>query len=105
MTLRARLIITFTLLVVVVIALLGWVAVRSTRRVLIDQIEDRLRTASRADIFPSLGGDQEPVGRTLAVVILDAQGDVIRALPSGLPGRFDPLPDTSVLGELPLRGG
>lgn len=105
MTLRAKLILAFTALVLVVVALLGVVAVRSTRLVLLNQIEDRLRTASAADVFPALGGDQQPIGRTLAVVILDQNGEVQRSLPSGFPGRFDPLPDTSGLDDVPLRRG
>lgn len=105
MTLRAKLILAFTALVLVVVALLGVVAVRSTRLVLLNQIEDRLRTASAADVFPALGGDQQPIGRTLAVVILDQNGEVRRSLPSGFPGRFDPLPDTSGLDDVPLRRG
>jgi len=104
-TLRTKLILAFTGLVLVVIALVGVVAVRSTRRVLLNQIEDRLRTASAADVFPALGGDQQPVGRSLAIVILDPDGEVQRSFPSGLPGRFDPLPDTSGLEEVPLRRG
>jgi two-component system OmpR family sensor kinase len=104
-TLRARLILTVTLVVVVVITLLGVVAIRSTRRVLIDQIEDRIRTASRADVFPALGREQSPVGRALAVVILDPAGNVTRSLPSGLPGRLDPLPDTSGLDQPARRSG
>lgn len=105
MTLRAKLILAFTALVLAVVALLGVVAVRSTRLVLLNQIEDRLRTASAADVFPALGGDQQPIGRTLAVVILDQNGEVRRSLPSGFPGRFDPLPDTSGLDDVPLRRG
>lgn len=105
MTLRAKLTLAFTALVLVVVALLGVVALRSTRGVLLNQIEDRLRTASAADVFPALGGDQQPIGRTLAVVILDEDGQVQRSSPSGFPGRFDPLPDTSGLGDVPVRRG
>lgn len=105
MTLRARLITSFAVLMLVVIALVGAVAIRSTRRVLIDQIEDRIRTASAADMLPNLGRDQPPVGRTLAIVILDRSGGMVRSLPSGLPGRFDPLPDTSLMDDLPVQPG
>ncbi len=105
MTLRTKLILAFTGLVLIVVSLLGVVAVRSTRRVLLNQIEDRLLTASGADVFPELDRDQQPVGRTLAIVILDADGVVLRSFPSGLPGRFDPLPDTSGLDDIPLRRG
>ena len=105
MTLRTKLILAFTGLMLVVIALVGVVAVRSTRRVLLNQIEDRLFNASAADVFPALGGDQQPVGRSLAIVILDRDGNVERALPSGLPGRFDPLPNTTGLDDIPSRRG
>lgn len=105
MKLRTKLILAFTALVLVVVALLGVVAVRSTRQVLLNQIEDRLRTASAADVFPALGRDQQPVGRSLAVVILDQDGSVERSFPSGFPGRLDPLPDTSDIADLPGRRG
>ena len=105
MTLRTKLILAFTGLVLVVIALVGVVAVRSTRRVLLNQIEDRLFNASATDVFPALGGDQQPVGRSLAIVILDRKGEVLRSFPSGLPGRFDPLPDTSSLDEIAPQTG
>jgi two-component system OmpR family sensor kinase len=105
MTLRTKLILAFTGLVLIVISLVGVVAVRSTRRVLLNQIEDRLLTASATDVFPALGRDQQPVGRTLAVVILGSNGEVLRSFPSGLPGRFDPLPDASGIDDIPLRRG
>ncbi len=104
MTLRARLIVAFTVLVLVVITLVGVVAIRSTRRVMIDQIEDRIRSASRQDIFPVLGQGQA-AGRTLALVILDSNGNVLRTFPSGLPGQLDPLPATGDLGVVPLGVG
>ena len=105
MSLRARLIGAFVALVLAVIALVGIVAFRSTRAVLMLQIEEQLATASSSDIFPALGRESEPVGRRLAVVILDENGRVTRSLPSGFPGRFDPLPDTSQAEEATIRGG
>ncbi|HKX76507.1 MAG TPA: ATP-binding protein [Acidimicrobiia bacterium] len=104
MSLRARLILAFTVLVLMVIALVGAVAIRSTRGVLIDQIEDRIRTASREDIFPALGRGGGGA-RTLAVVILNADGEITRSLPSGFPGQFDPLPDTNGLEVVQLGPG
>ena len=44
MTLRARLIIAFTLLLLAVVAVVGFIAVRSTRRVLLTQIDQRITT-------------------------------------------------------------
>jgi two-component system, OmpR family, sensor kinase len=104
-TLRARLIIAFTVLVLVVIALVGAVAIRSTRAVLIDQIEDRIRTASVSDIFPAIEQDQGQAGRTLAVLVFNPGGELVRSLPSGLPGRLDPLPDLGRLSDLPVPFG
>ncbi|HEX9762644.1 MAG TPA: ATP-binding protein [Acidimicrobiia bacterium] len=105
MTLRARLITAFTVLVLVVIALVGALAIRSTRAVLIDQIEDRIRTASASDIFPAVEQDQGQAGRTLAVLVFNLRGEMVRSLPSGLPGRLDPLPDLATLAEqLPPLG-
>jgi two-component system OmpR family sensor kinase len=105
MTLRSRLIAAFTAIVLVVIALVGAIAVRSTSRVLLGQVDQRLMTASRADIFSALGGEERPVGRTLAVMIIDPDGTVARAIPSGNPGNFDPLPDIRGIGGVAPRTG
>ena len=49
MTLRIRLIVAFTVLLLVVVAIVGIVAVRTTRGVLIDQIDERHRDRAQPD--------------------------------------------------------
>ena len=105
MTLRSRLIVAFTVLLLVVVAIVGVVAVRSTRRVLIDQIDDRIITVlnqagrvnpNRGRPGPGMGGD-----RFLAEMVLGRDGEVIRSSPSGLEGNPDPLPNASAVLGLP----
>ena len=105
MTLRSRLILAFTVLLLVVVTIVGIVAVRSTRRVLINQIDDRIITVlnqtgrvnpNRTGPGPGPGGD-----RFLAEIVLGRNGEVIRSSPSGLEGRPDPLPDATGLVALP----
>lgn len=107
MTLRSRLIVAFTVLLLVVVALVGFVAVRSTRRVLIEQIDDRIMTVlNQAGRFnPDRQGPGAGPGpgadRFLAEMVLRPDGEILRASPSGLEGDPDPLPDTRALLELP----
>ena len=107
MTLRTRLIVAFTVLLLVVVAIVGVVAVRSTRRVLITQIDERIITvlnqAGRVD--PHRPRNDEGGGpgadRFLAEMIIGPDGEIINASPSGLAGDPDPLPDTNALLDLP----
>jgi two-component system OmpR family sensor kinase len=106
-TLRTRLIVAFTVLLLLVVAIVGVVAVRSTRRVLINQIDERIITvlnqAGRVDPHrprPDEGGGPG-ADRFLAEMIIGPDGEIISASPSGLAGDPDPLPDTSALLDLP----
>ena len=107
MTLRTRLIVAFTVLLLVVVAIVGVVAVRSTRRVLIDQIDERIVTvlnqSGRVDPDRTRPGEGPGRGadRFLAEMIIGPDGDTISSYPSGLAGDPDPLPDTSALLDLP----
>ena len=109
MTLRIRLIAAFTVLLLVVVAVVGVVAVRSTRRILIDQIDDRIVTvlnqAGRVDPQrPGRGPGAGPgADRILAELVVSPGGQIVRASPSGLEGDPDPLPDTHALLDLPER--
>jgi two-component system OmpR family sensor kinase len=106
MTLRLRLIIAFTALLLVVIVVVGFVAVRSTRRVLIAQIDDRIAVVmnqlSRRDTGRRLLGQVQMLGsdRFLAELVLDAGGGIVASSPSGLEGDPDPLPDTAAVARL-----
>ena len=107
MTLRTRLIVAFTVLLLIVVGIVGIVAVRSTRRVLIDQIDARIVTVlSQTGRFdPGQRGPGHGPGpgadRFLAEMVLAPNGEVVDATPSGLEGDPDPLPDTSALVDQP----
>ena len=106
MTLRTRLIVAFTVMLMVVVAIVGIVAVRSTRRVLIAQIDERIFTvlnqAGRVDPHrPGPGPGPWPADRFLAEMVIGPQGEIVTAYPSGLAGTPDPLPDTTSLLDLP----
>ena len=107
MTLRARLIVAFTVLLLILVAIVGVVAVRSTRRVLIDQIDERIVTVlNQAGRFerdqPGSGHDPGPgADRFLAEMVLGPDGEIVDATPSGLQGDPDPLPDTTSLLDRP----
>ncbi len=109
MTLRARLVVAFTILLVAAIAALGIVLVNSTRSVLTAQLDDRLKatqTRSAPGNMPvgrgagEFEGRPEFGGRDLAYVQTDADGRVRFASPSGFRDEADPLPDVAAL----LRG-
>jgi two-component system OmpR family sensor kinase len=106
-TLRVRLIVTFTVLLLVVVATVGVVAVRSTRRVLIDQIDDRIATVLNQTerVDPRRRGPGPGPGpgadRFLAEITIAPDGQILNASPSGLTGDPDPLPATNSLLDLP----
>lgn len=116
MTLRTKLVISFTALLLVVIASVGLVASRSMETILVDQIDrvlvgfsDRgpgpdfgLEGGSRSpdgDEGFSPGGSEEPLRRDTAEILLDSNGNVLVAHPSGFADAPDPLPDVSDLPE------
>lgn len=107
MTLRTRLIVAFTVLLLVVVAIVGVVAVRSTRRVLINQIDERIVTVlnqtGRVDPHRPGSGPRPGPGadRFLAEMIIGPDGEIMNASPSGLAGDPDPLPETNPLLDLP----
>jgi hypothetical protein len=103
MTLRTKLVISFTLLLLAVIAVVGLVASRSIRSILIGQIDQDLQgVVSRGpgpfgDGPPGPRPDDGPFLEPFAVVVTDASGTVIDARPSGFADEPDPLPDVSGL--------
>jgi two-component system OmpR family sensor kinase len=104
-TLRSRLIVAFIVLLLLVIAIVGIVAVRSTRRVLIDQIDARIVTVlnQAGRINPNRRGPGSGGDRFLAEMVLGRNGEVLRSSPSGLEGNPDPLPDASAALNLPAH--
>ncbi|HEX2421184.1 MAG TPA: ATP-binding protein, partial [Acidimicrobiia bacterium] len=100
MTLRARLLLAVTGLLIGVILTFGYVAAQSHRRVLLAQIDQRLESAlaQATRLRPGSGG---PGGdRIFAELILDPNSAVVASSPSGIRGNLDPLPDLNALPAL-----
>ena len=103
MTLRTKLVISFTLLLLAVVAAVGLVASRSIRSILIGQIDQELQgVVSRGpgpygDRPPGPGPDDGPFLEPYAVVVTDPDGAVVESRPSGFADDPDPLPDVSGL--------
>lgn len=110
MTLRAKLVISLTVLLLVVIASVGLVASRSIESILVDQIDRILvgfvnRGPGFGPLPPGSGElqgttDQEGVlRRDTAEMLIDANGEVVVSRPSGFADAPDPLPDVSDLPD------
>lgn len=106
MTLRAKLVISFTALLLVVIAAVGIVASRSVERILVAQIDrDLTGFADRGPGPEPPGGgsprpgDDEPSLTSVAEVFIEADGTIVFARPSGFSDDPDPLPDVSELQD------
>jgi two-component system, OmpR family, sensor kinase len=105
MTLRVKLVISITVLLLIVIATVGFVASRSIRSILVAQTDRTL--ASFADRSPGSGGDgdDQPVDRPtqflrpFAELVVAPDGTIALAEPSGFADDPDPLPDVSDLGD------
>lgn len=107
MSLRTKLVISFTTLLLVVIATVGFVASRSIETILINQIDQTLAGFLQrgplppGNFGPAPGLSPEPeqqgeeVLRSTAEVIVDADGDIAWSRPSGFRDDPDPLPDVS----------
>jgi two-component system, OmpR family, sensor kinase len=103
MRLRTQLVVTFTILLVAVIAAVGLVVVQSSRAVLTNQVDDDLRGIQiRIEPnrvlpigVPDRGGD--PSQRQAAHIVLNETHTVVYEDPSGFRDAPDPLPDISDL--------
>lgn len=101
MTLRAKLVISFSLLLLGVIVAVGFVATESVRTILIGQIDHTITGFIDRGPGPRPGGpgpgdqDQEPALKPVAEVIVAPDGSVVDARPSGFTDDPDPLPDVS----------
>lgn len=104
MTLRAKLVISFTLLLLLVIAGVGVVASRSVHTILVDQIDDTLTGfADRGPAPDPRNGPRppdsdEPLFNPIAEIIIFPDGIVTFARPSEFADDPDPLPDVSEIG-------
>ena len=100
MTLRARLLLAVTALLVGVVVTFGYVAAQSHRRVLLAQIDQRLESALAQAARLQPGGGAGGGDRIFAELVLDPRGEVVATSPSGIRGDLDPLPDISGLPAL-----
>ena len=112
MTLKARLVIAIGVLILIVIAALGVVIVRSTSEVLVGQVDDLLdgvqtrsggRLPPRVPIEPARGL-RDPASYSAARMIVTEHGDVLVAEPSGFADDPDPLPDPASIDDLLASG-
>lgn len=107
MTLRTKLVISFTTLLLVVIAAVGFAASRSIERILIGQIDQTLAGFAqrgplpRGNFGPGPAIDPESdIGseeflRSTAELVVDSDGEIVFSRPSGFLDDPDPLPDVS----------
>ena len=109
MSLRARLVASSTVLLLVAIMAVGFVAARSIEEILVSQIDQDLRSVAERGpapfprVDPPLGGEtieREPFLRPFAEIVVGEGATVLAATPSGFADEPDPLPDVSVLAEL-----
>ncbi|HEY7599831.1 MAG TPA: ATP-binding protein [Candidatus Limnocylindrales bacterium] len=106
MSLRGRLLLTLAGLLALALIVAGGTVVGLTRASLVEQLDQELRAPALDDFRsgrgPGSGGD--PTGRRLALLLLDRQGVVVEAYPSGFARNPDPLPATALPGSdaLPL---
>lgn len=113
MALRTKLVLSFTALLLVVIATVGVVVSRSMETILIDQIDSTLggfvNRGPDAQPLPGTGSpgvppvdaENETVRRDIAEVVINPAGVVVAARPSGFADDPDPLPDVSNLSNEP----
>jgi two-component system OmpR family sensor kinase len=115
MSLRTRLVISFTVLLLVAIVAVGYVASRSTQDILVAQIDRTLLGVAERGPTPEPRpgegppGDNQPFGtdaatedpflRPTAEIVVGADGSVVLARPSGFADDPDPLPDISGLED------
>lgn len=101
MTLRAKLVISFTALLLVIITGVGVVASRSMNTILIDQIDQTLTGFADRGPGPDHGpgpgppDSQDPFLNPIAEVFLAPDGSILFTKQSGFADDPDPLPDTS----------
>jgi len=106
MSLQTKLVISFTLLLLLVIVTVGLIATRSVESILVAQIDRTLVGFMDRGPDPGPGPHPEPPEsqsdeflRPIAEVLVDSEGAVIEARPSGFSDEPDPLPDVSDLPD------
>lgn len=115
MSLRTRLVISFTILLLVAIVAVGYVASRSMQDILVAQIDRTLlvvaergptpeprpgeRSHGEGEPFDGGSADEDLFLRPTAEIVVASDGTVLLARPSGFADDPDPLPDTRDLEE------
>jgi two-component system, OmpR family, sensor kinase len=105
-SLRTRLVISFTVLLLAVLCAVGLVASRSIHDILVDQIGRTLLSAVErrppGPLSPgSSGSDQEQLLSPFAELRIASDGSLLFARPSGFVDDPDPLPDVSGIANAP----
>jgi two-component system OmpR family sensor kinase len=109
LTLRTRLLLSLAALLAMALVVSGSLVVGLTRANLVAQVDEELRTARASDIQASGPGPRrgdDPTGRRFALLILDANGQLIESAASGFARDPDPLPSLPDGGvaALPVGG-
>ena len=105
MRLRTQLVVTFTLLLLVVLATVGTVVVRSSRTVLTAQVDEKLSGIQQrtppdrpSPDGPADRGD-DPSQKEVAFVVVSPEGSILFADRSGFVDDPDPIPDVATLTD------
>lgn len=117
MKLQTRLVLTFSLLLLVVVAVVGIVVVGSTRNVLVGAIDEDLAviqagirdkflnsTDLLAQVTLAVDPNRPSVKSPQALVIVDVQERTVEGQPSGFTDAPDPLPNIETFASLIAKG-
>ena len=105
MTLRARLLLAMGGLLALALIVSGGAVVGLTRASLLADLDHDLLTARVADVSPGPPQPNDPTGRRFALLVYDADGELIQSLASGFASAPDPLPDVAISGDTALPVG
>ncbi|MDQ3937940.1 MAG: hypothetical protein M3253_04585, partial [Chloroflexota bacterium] len=108
MTLRTRLLLSLGSLLLVALLVSGSLVVGITRASLVQHVDEQLRDVRPQDLGrpgPGRGSFDDPTGRRFALLVLDADGQLVEWMPSGFPRNPDPLPALPAPGEPALPVG
>lgn len=109
MSIKTRLVAIISILVLLAFVIVGAVTVTATKARMIDRVDSTLAQASGrgGHAAPQGGGSDEGVypssKRSIATLMLDSNGNLIHADPSGFNDSPDPLPDIASLGPSGMR--
>jgi two-component system OmpR family sensor kinase len=99
MSIKARLLVTISVLIALAFAGIGVATVQLTRAQMVERVDDSLRATTERPDKDGPGGRRNHVvssgyaERATAILYCDPDGTIASAEPSGFPGDPDPLPD------------